>query len=74
MGWAGEGKPETVLPVPPTFFMTHTQMCHTHLNKKRGRNEPMFVVINGSKDACQECQTKEKKDAASPRKSGKSGR
>jgi hypothetical protein len=59
--------------------MAYARMQHTHLNPKRpgprGHEVPMFVVIDGPKEQCKECQSKEKEDARRATSSqGRTGR
>lgn len=35
-------------------------LYHVHDNPKKGRNEPLFIAIKGTKQDCAECTNKEK--------------
>lgn len=34
--------------------MAHTKLYHTHLNSDHGRNQPLFLIIEGA--SCDECE------------------
>jgi hypothetical protein len=44
--------------------MVKYRIQHTHPNPKKGRDQPLLIIIDGPKESCQECQEIEAKRAA----------